>query len=288
MATAAKSAGMAFGILTTKHHDGFCLWPTEQTSYNVMNSSYKRDVVKQYVDAFGYLPREDKDSSGAYVTTGDITSYEIHTSTDGRTFTQVTAGAWAADKAVKQARFGAVGARYVRLVAVDAVGGSIAVASEINCGGIAAKPTSSLTTPVQTPVLPGGDNSLSLTPVLAALDNGGMRLENSPANVGYWTSANENATWRVRFGVPGAYTVTATVAAAAASRLVLDARDRRRDPHGPQHRLLDDLHDGQHHDHRARIGLAPRHPAPGQVSSPGSRSTSEASPSRRAPTAHCP
>ncbi|WP_405846713.1 alpha-L-fucosidase [Streptomyces sp. NBC_01518] len=176
-----------------------------------------------HLDTLEYLPREDKDSSGAYVTTGNITSYEIHTSTDGSSFTRATSGTWAGDKTVKQARFGAVSARYVRLVAVNTVGGSIAVASEVNCGGIAAKPASSLTSPVQTPVLPGSDNSLSLTPALAALDNGGMKLENSPANIGYWSSSSDNATWRVRFDAPGTYTVTATVAATAASRLVLDA-----------------------------------------------------------------
>lgn len=51
-ADAAVAAGMKFGILTTKHHDGFCLWPTAQTAYNVMNSSYQQDIVQQYVDAF--------------------------------------------------------------------------------------------------------------------------------------------------------------------------------------------------------------------------------------------
>ena len=51
-AAAAKAAGMKFAVLTTKHHDGFCLWPTAYTNYNVMNSSYKHDIVKLYVDAF--------------------------------------------------------------------------------------------------------------------------------------------------------------------------------------------------------------------------------------------
>jgi len=51
-AAAAKSAGMRFGCLTTKHHSGFCIWDTESTDYNVMNSSVKRDVVREYVDAF--------------------------------------------------------------------------------------------------------------------------------------------------------------------------------------------------------------------------------------------
>jgi alpha-L-fucosidase len=51
-AAAAKAAGMRFAILTAKHHDGFCLWPTKLTSYNVMNSGYPHDVVRQFVDAY--------------------------------------------------------------------------------------------------------------------------------------------------------------------------------------------------------------------------------------------
>uniref|UniRef100_UPI003F4976E8 alpha-L-fucosidase n=1 Tax=Paenarthrobacter nicotinovorans TaxID=29320 RepID=UPI003F4976E8 len=51
-ADAAKAAGMSYGVLTTKHHDGFALWPTKFGTQNVMNSGYKRDVVRQYVDSF--------------------------------------------------------------------------------------------------------------------------------------------------------------------------------------------------------------------------------------------
>ena len=51
-ADAAVSAGMTYGCLTTKHHSGFCIWPTKTTDYNVMNSPLKRDVVKEYADAF--------------------------------------------------------------------------------------------------------------------------------------------------------------------------------------------------------------------------------------------
>lgn len=51
-AKAAKSANMTYGCLTTKHHSGFCIWDTKTTDYNVMNSPFKRDVVKEYVDAF--------------------------------------------------------------------------------------------------------------------------------------------------------------------------------------------------------------------------------------------
>ncbi len=51
-AAAAKSAGMTYGCLTTKHHSGFCIWDTETTDYSVMSSPLKRDVVKEFTDAF--------------------------------------------------------------------------------------------------------------------------------------------------------------------------------------------------------------------------------------------
>jgi alpha-L-fucosidase len=51
-AEAAKSANMTYGCLTTKHHSGFCIWDTKSTSYSVMNSPYRKDVVKQFVEAF--------------------------------------------------------------------------------------------------------------------------------------------------------------------------------------------------------------------------------------------
>jgi alpha-L-fucosidase len=47
----AKAAGMKYIVLTTKHHDGFCLWHTQQTGYNIMNSPFHRDVVKELAAA---------------------------------------------------------------------------------------------------------------------------------------------------------------------------------------------------------------------------------------------
>ncbi|PAZ13994.1 alpha-L-fucosidase [Streptomyces sp. SA15] len=51
-ADAAVAAKMSYGILTTKHHDGFALWPSAHGTQNVANSSYKQDVVRAYCDAF--------------------------------------------------------------------------------------------------------------------------------------------------------------------------------------------------------------------------------------------
>ncbi|MFI1301858.1 alpha-L-fucosidase [Streptomyces sioyaensis] len=57
-AKAIKSAGMTFGVLTAKHHDGFALWPTASplasSSYSIAGSPYKSgkgDIVREYVDA---------------------------------------------------------------------------------------------------------------------------------------------------------------------------------------------------------------------------------------------
>ncbi len=51
-AKAAKDANMSYGCLTTKHHSGFCIWNTKTTDYSVVNSPYKKDIVKEYADAF--------------------------------------------------------------------------------------------------------------------------------------------------------------------------------------------------------------------------------------------
>lgn len=48
---AVREAGMKGLILTCKHHDGFCLWPSRYTEHSVKNSPCKKDVVRETADA---------------------------------------------------------------------------------------------------------------------------------------------------------------------------------------------------------------------------------------------
>jgi len=48
----AKAAGMRYGVLTTKHHEGFCLFDSKYTDYKATNTGAKRDLVREYVNAF--------------------------------------------------------------------------------------------------------------------------------------------------------------------------------------------------------------------------------------------
>ncbi len=47
----AAEAGMKYMVLTTKHHEGFCLWDTQMTDYNAVQRGPKRDIVAEYVEA---------------------------------------------------------------------------------------------------------------------------------------------------------------------------------------------------------------------------------------------
>lgn len=48
----AKKLGVKYMTITTKHHDGFCIWPSAYTDFNVSNSPYKKDIVGQLVSAY--------------------------------------------------------------------------------------------------------------------------------------------------------------------------------------------------------------------------------------------
>lgn len=47
----AKNAGMKYIVFTTKHHSGFCWWPTKTTDFGIANTPYQKDVVKEFVEA---------------------------------------------------------------------------------------------------------------------------------------------------------------------------------------------------------------------------------------------
>ena len=48
----AKAAGMKYAVLTTRHHDGFCMFDSHFTDYKVTNSPYGKDAVRAFVEAF--------------------------------------------------------------------------------------------------------------------------------------------------------------------------------------------------------------------------------------------
>ena len=48
----AKAAGMKYAVITTKHHEGFCLFDSKFTDYKATNTPIKKDLIKEYVEAF--------------------------------------------------------------------------------------------------------------------------------------------------------------------------------------------------------------------------------------------
>ncbi len=48
----AKAAGMKYAVLTTKHHEGFCMFDSAYTDYKCTNTPAGRDLVREYVEAF--------------------------------------------------------------------------------------------------------------------------------------------------------------------------------------------------------------------------------------------
>lgn len=48
----AKAAGMKYAVMTTKHHEGFCMFDSQYTDYKCTNAPAGRDLIREYVDAF--------------------------------------------------------------------------------------------------------------------------------------------------------------------------------------------------------------------------------------------
>jgi alpha-L-fucosidase len=48
----AKNMGVKYMTITTKHHEGFCMWPSKYTDFNVGHTPYKKDILKELVDAY--------------------------------------------------------------------------------------------------------------------------------------------------------------------------------------------------------------------------------------------
>ena len=101
-AAQAKHAGMKYVVLTTKHHDGFCLWDSKLTDYTSVNSACGKDLVKAFVEAVreaglkvgfyhslldwhhpdfpvdGYHPRRDDADVSAQNTGRDLARYRTY------------------------------------------------------------------------------------------------------------------------------------------------------------------------------------------------------------------
>ncbi|HOZ47061.1 MAG TPA: alpha-L-fucosidase [Candidatus Hydrogenedentes bacterium] len=48
----ARDAGMKYAVLTTRHHDGFCLFDSQVSEFTAPKTAAKRDLVAEYVEAF--------------------------------------------------------------------------------------------------------------------------------------------------------------------------------------------------------------------------------------------
>lgn len=128
-ATSGTAANAIDGLNDTSVHT---LWQTA----GALPQSVTLDLgqTRPDVGMLAYLPPYSLAAGGTGMAAGSITSYGILVSTDGTTFTEATAGTWAADGKMKTVVFGPVAARYVRLEARAAMAGAAASATDITVG----------------------------------------------------------------------------------------------------------------------------------------------------------
>ena len=93
-------------------------------------------AVYTNISTLEYLPKQWGRNN---TSDGDITSYTIFVSTNGSTFTQVTAGTWTGNQKTKLAEWAATNARYVKLQA-NAGTGNYTNVSELRIGGRLSQP----------------------------------------------------------------------------------------------------------------------------------------------------
>lgn len=101
-------------------------WHSEYSPPHPLPQSITLNLQQvEQVGKLTYQPRFDGNLNGT------IKGYNVYVSTDGQTFTKVTSGTWPVDARLKTATFTPVDARYVRLEATAASGGSFCSAAEI-------------------------------------------------------------------------------------------------------------------------------------------------------------
>ncbi len=101
------------------------MWHTKWDGSDKLPQSITLELAKaREIKGYNYLPRQ----SG---TNGYITKYKIEVSTDGEEFTEVATGDWARDAELKTVEFDSVNAKYIRLTALEGVGG-FASAAEVS------------------------------------------------------------------------------------------------------------------------------------------------------------
>jgi len=68
MARLAKVAGIRYMVFTTKHHNGFCMWDTKSTDFNVMKTPYGKDITRELFTSF----RKQGIATGVYFSPDDF------------------------------------------------------------------------------------------------------------------------------------------------------------------------------------------------------------------------
>jgi alpha-L-fucosidase len=88
----AREAGMKYMILTSRHHDGFSNWNTKQSDWNIMNTPYGKDLIKQLADEC----RKQEMKLGFYYSLLDWTrdDYQWRTGRTGQRSGRTAPGDW--------------------------------------------------------------------------------------------------------------------------------------------------------------------------------------------------